>query len=161
MMDKFATLEEEVNLIKQYIFIQKVRYDDRISFNLNILGDLSKVLVPGMTLQPFVENAFIHGIEPKEEGGPINITIYEKDEVFLVLIEDDGCGIEKQLLNKIIEEDIEQEHIGHTTGMGIKSVVKRLELMYEREDIFSIESIHGAGTKITLKLPLKEWKNIC
>lgn len=161
MMDKFATLEEEVNLIKQYIFIQKVRYDDRISFNLNILGDLSKVLVPGMTLQPFVENAFIHGIEPKEEGGTINITISEKDEVFLVLIEDDGCGIERQLLNKIIEEDIEQEHIGHTTGMGIKSVVKRLELMYEREDIFSIESIHGVGTKITLKLPLKEWKNIC
>ncbi|AKA69439.1 sensor histidine kinase [Clostridium scatologenes] len=69
MMDRNASIEEEVTVVKQYMFIQQLRFGDRIKFNLNVRGDLSKVLVPGMTLQPFVENAFIHGIEPKEEGG--------------------------------------------------------------------------------------------
>lgn len=161
MMNRNATLEEEVNIVKQYMFIQKLRYEDRIKFNLNVNADLTKVKVPGMTLQPFVENAFIHGIEPKEEGGIINIDIYEKDDLFIVKIEDNGCGIDEETLNKIISQDTKQEHIGHTTGMGIKSVVERLELMYDVKNIFEIESKKGFGTKVYLKIPIKELKEIC
>lgn len=156
MMNRNATLEEEVNIVKQYMFIQQLRFEDRIKFTLNINADLTKVKVPGMTLQPFVENAFIHGIEPKEEGGIINIEIFEKENIYVVLIEDDGCGIDEETLLKITSEDAKQEHIGHTTGMGIKSVVERLELMYDEKDIFEIESKKGFGTKIYLKIPIKE-----
>ncbi|HEY5562667.1 MAG TPA: histidine kinase [Clostridiaceae bacterium] len=161
MMDRNASLEEEVNVVKQYMFIQELRYEERIKFNLRIRGDLSKVMVPGMTLQPFVENAFIHGIEPKEEGGIINIDIYEQGDFCTVLIEDNGCGIDKVTLNKIISEETELLHTGHTTSIGIRSVVRRLELIYEEKDIFNIESEEGIGTKVYLKIPIKEMKNIC
>jgi sensor histidine kinase YesM len=161
MMNRNATLEEEVNIVKQYMFIQQSRYEERIKFTLNINADLTKVKVPGMTLQPFVENAFIHGIEPKEEGGTIDIDIYEKEDEYIVLIEDNGCGIEEETLNKIISEEAGQEHIGHTTGMGIKSVVERLELMYDEKNMFKIESKKGEGTKIYLEIPRRGLKKIC
>lgn len=161
MMDRNASMEEEVTVVKQYMFIQQLRFEDRIKFNLHVRGDLSKVLVPGMTLQPFVENAFIHGIEPKEEGGVINIDIWEQGDVCTVLIEDTGCGIDDGTLNKIISEDIGLEHIGHTTGMGIRSVVQRLELIYGQKNIFRIESKKDFGTKVYLKIPIKELKDIC
>jgi two-component system, sensor histidine kinase YesM len=161
MMDRNASLEEEVNVVKQYMYIQKLRFDDRLKFHLKVDADLSRVKVPGMTLQPFVENAFIHGIEPKEEGGAIRIHIYEQINSCIVLIEDNGCGIDEETLGKITSEGFEQGHIGHTTGMGIKSVVKRLELLYDENDIFSIESRKGIGTKIYLKIPMKELQEIC
>lgn len=161
MMNRNATLEEEVNVVKQYMYIQESRYQDRVKFNLEINMDLSQVKVPGMTLQPFVENAFIHGIEPKEEGGVININIYKKEDLCIVIIEDSGCGIDEDTLIKITSEDYEQEHIGHTTGMGIKSVVKRLELLYDEKDIFFIESEEGIGTRIYLKIPIRELKEVC
>lgn len=161
MMDRNASMEEEVTVVKQYMFIQQLRFEDRIKFNLHIKGDLSKVLVPGMTLQPFVENAFIHGIEPKEEGGVINIDILEQGDVCTVLIEDTGCGIDEETLNKIISGDAELEHTGHTTGMGIRSVVQRLELIYGQKNIFRIESKKDFGTKVYLKIPIKELKDIC
>lgn len=161
MMDRNASMEEEVTVVKQYMFIQQLRFEDRIKFNLHIKGDLSKVLVPGMTLQPFVENAFIHGIEPKEEGGVINIDILEQGDVCTVLIEDTGCGIDEETLNKIISGDVELEHTGHTTGMGIRSVVQRLELIYGQKNIFRIESKKDFGTKVYLKIPIKELKDIC
>lgn len=156
MMDRNSTLQEEIEVVKQYIFIQKARYDERVTFLLDINIDLSKVKVPGMTLQPFVENAFIHGIEPKEDGGTIGIYIYEEGEYSIVRIEDTGCGIDEDTLKKINSEDNSGEHIGHTTGMGIKSVINRLELVYDEENLFSIESKKGLGTKIYLKIPKKE-----
>lgn len=156
MMDRNATLEEEVNVVRQYMYIQKIRYEDRFKFNLKINADLKKVIVPAMTLQPFVENAFIHGIEPKEEGGVINIEINEQGDYCTILIEDTGCGMDEDMLEKIISDSPEQRPVGHTTGLGIRSVVQRIKLMYNRDDIFSIESKKGFGTRVYLKIPIRE-----
>jgi len=156
MMDRNATLEEEVNVVKQYMYIQRIRYEDRFKFNLNINADLQKVMVPAMTLQPFVENAFIHGIEPKEEGGVINIDINQQGDCCTIVIEDTGCGMDEDMLKKIISDSTKQQPVGHTTSLGIKSVVQRLKLMYGRDDIFSIESQKGVGTRVYLKIPIKE-----
>lgn len=153
MMNRNATLEQEVNIVQQYMNIQLRRYEDRLKFNIDIKADISNIKLPGMTLQPFVENAFIHGIEPKEEGGVININIFEKDDRCIVMIEDNGCGIEKEILSNLRDESYEKEHTGHTTGLGIKSVVKRLQIMYGIDDIFSIESQVNEGTRVFLKIP--------
>lgn len=158
MMERNATLEDEINVVKQYIFIQKARYDDRLSFELDIKCDIKDIVVPGMTLQPFVENAFIHGIEPKEEGGYINIKVYKESEEYRVSIEDNGCGMNEAMLKKIKSGGSEKEHIGHTTGLGIKSVVDRLEILYDEKNIFNISSKEEQGTKILLRIPFKELK---
>ncbi|MDV4151852.1 histidine kinase [Clostridium sp. AL.422] len=156
MMERNATLADEINVVKQYIFIQKVRYDYRLTFNLNINCNITDIIVPGMTLQPFVENAFIHGIEPKEDGGYININIFKELNDCIVTIEDNGCGIDEDTLRKIKSGGGEKEHIGHTTGLGVKSVVDRLEIMYGEKDMFDISSEEGQGTKIFLRIPNKE-----
>ena len=155
MMERNTTLLEEINIVKQYIFIQKVRYDDRLTFNLDIDLNIKDIVVPGMTLQPFVENAFIHGIEPKEEGGYINIKIYKELNECKVIIEDNGCGIEADTLRKIKSGGSDGEHIGHTTGLGIKSVVDRLEIFYGENNMFNISSNVGQGTKIFLRIPIR------
>lgn len=153
MMNKNAFLQEEINVVNQYMYIQKTRFKDKIKFELIVKGDISNIRVPGMTLQPFVENAFIHGIEPKEGDGVIKIIIDSYDDFCTIIIEDNGCGINDDILKKIISEEFQQEHIGHTTGMGIRSVVKRLEILYNSKDIFSIESEKDVGTRIYLKIP--------
>ncbi len=155
-MERNATLEDEINVVRQYIFIQKARYDDRLAFSLDINCDIKDVVVPGMTLQPFVENAFIHGIEPKEDGGYINIKIYKESNECKVIIEDNGNGIEENTLRNIKEGGGAREHTGHTTGLGIKSVVDRLELLYGERDMFNISSKEGQGTKIYLRIPIRE-----
>ncbi|HEX3028694.1 MAG TPA: sensor histidine kinase [Clostridia bacterium] len=153
MMDRNATLENEIDIVKKYIYIQQLRFEDRLKFELEINADLKKYKVPAMTLQPFVENAFIHGIEPMEEGGLISIKIKDMNQFCVIKIEDTGCGIEESTLLKIRANDIEQEHKGHTTGLGIKSVVKRFELNYGFTDLFFIDSKRGEGTTIILRIP--------
>lgn len=161
MMDRNATLADEINVVKQYIFIQKSRYDDRLTFNLDINCNIENIEVPGMTLQPFVENAFIHGIEPIEEGGDISIKIFEELGECKVIIEDNGCGIDDETLSKVKNGGGEKEHIGHTTGLGIKSVVNRLEILYGEKNMFSINSKVGQGTKIFLRIPIRELRRLC
>lgn len=161
MMSRNATLAEEINVVKQYIFIQKKRYDDRLTFNLDINYEVENIEVPGMTLQPFVENAFIHGIEPMEEGGEISIKISEDGGYCKIIIEDNGCGIHQETLSKIIEGSGDTKHTGHTTGLGIKSVVNRLEILYGEKNMFSISSKEGLGTKIFLQIPIRELIRLC
>jgi len=155
-MNRNAFLEEEINIVKDYIYIQECRFDDRVKFNLTVNMDMKKVKIPGMTIQPLVENAFIHGIESKEDGGCININISDEYGICRVIIEDDGVGIPKEILDKINKYNYETKHIGHTTGLGINIVEKRLRYLYDKKDIFNIESEEGKGTKVYLKIPIME-----
>jgi len=153
-MNRNSFLEEEINIVKDYIYIQECRFNDRVKFNLNVNMDMKKVKIPGMTIQPLVENAFIHGIESKEEGGCIDISINDDDGICSVVIEDDGVGIPKEILDKINNCNYDTQHIGHTTGLGINIVEKRLRYLYDKKDMFKVESEEGIGTKVYLKIPI-------
>ncbi|MDR3598722.1 histidine kinase [Clostridium sp.] len=153
-MSTNALLEDEVDIVKDYIYIQECRFDDRIKFNLSTNMDMKKVKVPGMTIQPLVENAFIHGIEGKEDGGYINITIHDENDQCNIIIEDNGVGIPKEILDKINNYNYDTKHIGHTTGLGINIVEKRLRYLYNKKNMFKVESEEGKGTKVYLKIPI-------
>ncbi|WP_238916354.1 sensor histidine kinase [Clostridium sp. YIM B02555] len=151
-----ALLEDEIKIVEDYIYIQECRFDDRIKFNLSANMDMRKVKVPGMTIQPLVENAFIHGIEGKEEGGYINIAIYAENDECNIVIEDNGVGISKEILDKINNYDYNTKHTGHTTGLGINMVEKRLRYLYNKNNMFKMESEEGKGTRVYLKIPIME-----
>lgn len=153
-MSTNALLEDEINIVKDYIYIQECRFYDRIKFNLITDIDMKKVKVPGMTIQPLVENAFIHGIEEKEDGGYINITVCDENNECNIIIEDNGVGIPKEILDKINNYNYDAKHIGHTTGLGINIVEKRLRYLYNKKNMFKIESEEGKGTKVYLKIPI-------
>ncbi|MFD1956749.1 histidine kinase [Paenibacillus thailandensis] len=152
-LNRPVTLYEEANVLRQYIEIQKTRFTERLSFYADIDEACLHVQIPGLTLQPIVENAVIHAVEPMEDGGTIWFRIIAGDDRVTVEIEDDGPGMEESRIKQILEEaPVAAE--GHSTGIGLGNVVRRLRLFYGRDDVIGIES-GGAvrGTKVVMQIP--------
>lgn len=151
-LDRSVTLFEEVVVLQQYMEIQKARFTDRLEFHMNVDEACLQLEIPGLTLQPIVENAVIHAIEPEEDGGNIWLRIIDGFELVTIEIEDDGRGMSAEKVKQILEEKLVQNE-GHSTGIGFSNVVKRMRLFYGREDVVTIESVEGRGTKVVLKIP--------
>ncbi len=151
-MDRPVTLYEEVVVLKQYMEIQKARFPDRLYFHLEVDESCLHFEMPGLTLQPLIENAVIHAIEPLEEGGHIWFRIVDHGDIVRIEIEDSGGGMSLDKRQQLLDGAIMPEN-GHSTGIGFSNVMKRLTLFYGIETIVSIESEEGSGTKIILQLP--------
>ncbi|HJV16384.1 MAG TPA: histidine kinase [Bacillales bacterium] len=151
-IDRSVTLYEEVIVIQQYMDIQKARFTERLQFHIEIDESIMHVQIPSLTLQPIVENAVIHAIEPKEDGGVIWLRIMEEADRLKIEIEDDGPGITEHKIQQILKEHVVQSD-GFSTGIGFSNVVKRLRLFYGFDDVIEIESGKRCGTKVVLKIP--------
>ena len=155
--DEQVPLSREVRIVDEYYSIYHVRFGDRIQMEWKISDslDLTETMVPSFILQPIVENAFKHGISPKEEGGRVRIRINPLRDKGLLYISvcDNGVGIEKaqleQLKNALAQPGERWEHI------GVYNVAARLRLLDERGRL-EICSHPGRGTAIRLYLPLIE-----
>ena len=97
--------------------IQKARFTERLQFHMEIDESCLDVQIPGLTLQPIVENAVIHAIEPKEDGGVIWFRIKDECERVMIEIEDDGPGMTEDKIKQILEDQLIQTE-GHSTGIG-------------------------------------------
>ncbi|MGP4105836.1 sensor histidine kinase [Virgibacillus sp. L01] len=149
-----VSLKDEVKVVEDYFHIQKVRFSERITFHLDIDETCLGLEVPRLTLQPLIENAFIHGIEGKEEGGAISLVIYQDLKNVIVEISDDGVGMEQEKVNQILSLTKQQEeHVGHSTGIGLTNVIRRLQLFFRLTHIVEMKSKPGQGTVIKLILP--------
>ncbi|MCM3239963.1 sensor histidine kinase [Heyndrickxia oleronia] len=157
-IDKPSTLKDEVNCVKEYFYIQQTRFGDRISFKTVIDERCMYANIPRLTLQPIVENAFIHGVESKEEGGRITLTIYQTKDQIVIEVADDGNGMEQSIISQLLKGETNEQRLtgkratGHSTGIGVKNVMKRLQLFYQQKDVMDIESKLGEGTVFRLKL---------
>jgi len=151
-MDRPVTLQEEVEVLLQYMEIQKARFTDRLRLDMEMDESCLDVRIPGLTLQPIIENAVIHAVEPREEGGCIWVRIRDGGDRVRIEIEDDGPGIPAGKIKQILEEETVQSE-GGSTGIGFTNVVKRLRLFYGREDTISIENGFGTGAKVLLNIP--------
>ncbi|NAP00263.1 HAMP domain-containing protein, partial [Halomonas sp. MG34] len=156
-LDKQVALKDEVAVVRDYFHIQKVRFSERIAFKTVIDESCLDIRIPSLTLQPLVENAFIHGIETMEEGGTISLSVYQADPEVIVEVTDDGVGMIQEQIRDLTEEmEAEKEHVGHSTGIGLANVIRRLQLYYQKKDVVEILSTPREGTTIRLKLPKKE-----
>lgn len=157
VMEKPVTLADEINVVQQYFYIQKTRFDDRVDFVVNVSEECLSFQIPILTLQPLVENAFIHGIEPYEQKGVIEIEGYSEGEFIVLKIRDNGIGMDKRTSEMLLDKSSNSTAIlnsrGHSTGIGVKNVLKRLELFYHSKEDISIDSVEGRGTTIKLMLP--------
>ncbi|WP_027093941.1 sensor histidine kinase [Cohnella thermotolerans] len=153
-LDRPVTLYDEIRVLKEYLGIQKARFTDRLKYEFDVDEGALAASIPGLTLQPIVENAVIHAVEPLEEGGTIRFRVRDEGERVVVDIEDDGTGMPEERIRAILEERAAaQQGGGHSTGIGFGNVVRRLRLFYGREDVIEIQSGEGTGTKVTLTLP--------
>ena len=152
-------LKAEIDNVVSYIYLLRMRFGDVIKFDLDVAlkeEDLEYQL-PRMTLQPLVENAYIHGIGELEEGGIIGLSGRKEEEFLIIIIWDTGKGISKEQTEKILKGrssgKTEGKDRGHTTGIGIDNVLKRLRLYYGKYDVMDIKCSNGK-TEFILKLPL-------
>ncbi|WP_053218524.1 sensor histidine kinase [Virgibacillus senegalensis] len=154
-IEKFVPLREEVRAVKEYLTIQKTRFTERITFIVEVDDECLDFPIPRLTLQPLVENAFIHGVEEQEEGGEIKLFIYQQEKEIIVEIADNGKGMTSDKISSILNFSKEKPegHIGHSTGLGVTNVIRRLQLFYRTEHVIEIDSQPGKGTQIKLLLP--------
>jgi two-component system sensor histidine kinase YesM len=147
------SIRRELALTEDYIFIQNIRYNGKIKVSYFILNEsLLDYSIPKFTLQPIVENAIFHGIEPKREAGEIKIGMTEEEEYLVLYIEDDGVGIVKDDIYKIFNTENKNIKRG-LSGIGIKNVDERLKLIYGEEFGLSIDSEVGVYTRVSIRMP--------
>ncbi|MBP2654460.1 MAG: histidine kinase [Firmicutes bacterium] len=156
-IDQFNTLIDEIHSIKDYLLIQQVRFGDRISVDINVPAELEEMNIPVMTLQPLVENAIIHGLEPKKEGGTIQITADIQDNKLMIVIADSGIGVSAERIGEIFREEKRAVSKGQTTGLGIINVHKRIQNHFGSEYGVIINGQPGGGTVVRIYLPFSRY----
>ena len=134
--------------IKEYLFIQKQRYENRLSYYFNIEDDLLSLNVPKIIIQPIVENSIYHGIKNIKGTGIINIDIYSENNCLKISVKDNGIGF-------IQSKKIKKKKTG---GVGIKNVDKRIKFYYGKEYGVFVEKKpeNKEYTQVILKLPLTQ-----
>ncbi len=150
---EYLSIDEEVSLVKAYTDIQKTRMDHRINFFYDISDDIMKYYTLKLILQPFVENAILHGADRKKKA--TNIVVkgfsFENDVIFEII--DDGVGM------KNVDIPVEQPYSG---GYGIRNVHEKIRLLYGEKYGVCIFSRLGIGTKATITIPkIIENSNLC
>lgn len=156
-LDQPVRLRDEVEQAKEYFTLQQARFRDRIQFVMHIDEAALDVLVPVLTLQPILENVFVHGIEGMEAGAMVTLSIERLKQVVLITIEDNGGGMSEETRQALLRTDAEAPQArqgGQSTGLGTYNVFRRLELFYEEQHLVDIHSELGVGTKVMIRLPL-------
>lgn len=154
-----TTLQSEIDNVVSYVYLLRMRFGDVIEFQLDedFENELREYTLPRMTLQPLVENAYIHGIGEIEEGGIIGLSTKKAGDSLLVTIWDTGKGMSNEQIVKILKnkssDKSDKKEKGHTTGIGVDNVLKRLRLYYGKYDVMDIKCNDGK-TEFILKLPL-------
>ena len=137
-------LKEEIKYIQSYLEIQKCRMEDRLEYGISIAENCMECRCPKLLLQPIVENAIKHGIEPLARGGKIEIEAFLGREGLNILLKDNGKGME--------EEEIEKIQSGKA-NIGLNNVMKRIKLLYGPEYGIRILSKVSEGTEVDLRIP--------
>jgi two-component system, sensor histidine kinase YesM len=153
----WITIGEEMQLIRSYLTIQKMRYQDILDFKIEVNEEVAENTILKLILQPLVENALYHGIKNKRQGGTISVRARRngKDEVLLE-VEDNGIGFAPERLAQLragLKDD--SGDIRLESGFGIGNVNRRIRLYYGRPYGLSIQSEYTIGTCVTLVIPAK------
>jgi len=154
-LDQPVTLQDEVAMVQEYFTIQQARFRDRISFELDIDESTLDAVIPALTLQPIVENSFMHGIQGMEQGALIRLKIGRVPEGVLVTLSDNGIGMSEITRQSLLRMEAGQQK-EHSTGLGTRNVFKRLQLFYGQEDLVNIDSAPEEGTMITILIPIRK-----
>lgn len=153
-IDRLIPLREAIEFIENYLYIQKTRYGDQIDFQIVAGPDALKVMIPVMTLQPVVENAIVHGLEPKEDGGSISITVKTVGDRVCIEVKDTGLGMDVNNISQVLEGSRTGQ--GHTTGLGLSNVHRRLQHCFGENYGLEIHSTPGKGTTVLVWIPARE-----
>jgi len=148
------TIRDEMNLIDNYLSIQKMRYVEYLDYQLEFDEEILNYQIPKLTLQPLVENSIYHGLKQKEDKGILIINgTFENGEVKIDVF-DDGVGMSQEKISRVLNRPVNDQK---SSDFGIHSVDSRIKLLYGDDYGLSIESKEGEFTRVTLRLPAVEF----
>ena len=152
--DASPQLRDELAGIDEYLNIKRLLYRDRIRYVRDVDPACLSLRVPLFTLQPIVENALLHGLEPKPEGGTLTLSIRQERGFVVIRVQDDGCGCDAETAERIRQG---KTNAGRSdlTGIGMRNVIGRLTSHFGPQFHWSFESMPGQGTCVTLCLPMQ------
>jgi len=147
--NEFVALHEEVDTVEQYMRLMNFRHQDHVRLTTNLASDTLLESIPRFTLQPLIENAYIHGLQQK--NGEISISAWRSAQYLYIRIADDGVGMSASKL-------LEVRQGSPVSGIGIKNVNERLKIIYGEPYTMELESSPGHGLTLTLQIPLNGGK---
>lgn len=145
-----VNIQDELSFAETYIFIQRMRFVDHLSFELLVDDDLPNILVPSFIIQPLIENAIMHGTYSKPEPCRILTAILKMEHSLLILVEDNGTGVEKDVIPSLLSKDFSPPE--GSRGIGLKNVRDRIRLFYNRDDIISIYSEKESFFRVEIEI---------
>lgn len=146
------TIRDEMQLIENYLSIQKLRYVEYLDYRIDIDEDILNYQIPKLTLQPLVENSIYHGLKEKEDKGMLIIRGFLEQDAVKIEIFDDGVGMSGEQIARILNFNrTSKDRIN--SDFGVHNVDSRLKLLYGEEYGLTIESRLGEYTRVTVKLP--------
>ena len=156
--DQFVSFSQELEVARDYLYLQRMRFGDRVQYELPdptapesaVFGS---TMVPVFLLQPLVENAVIHGIAKKEQGGKITISTEQTDDAFHIQVSDTGVGMDPDTLQGLMSA-LRGEPSDVRVGIGIGNLYKRLETLYGPGSM-QISSTAGEGTQVNITIPIR------
>lgn len=147
-------LSEELEMIERYMAIQKLRFGSRLQVHIDVDSSLRTIYIPCMILQPLVENAINHAVEPLTRPVRVEISGRKIDNTLRLLISDDGAGMEPAYAAALKAGKFPEPN-GHTS-IGLQNVIRRLTTEYGNQFFYQIDSELNKGTRIELNIPLEK-----
>jgi two-component system LytT family sensor kinase len=155
--EAFVPFSEELAFTDDYLDIEVVRFGEKLRVVKEIAEETLPVVVPSMLLQPLIENSIKHGLEPRIEGGTVTLrSRILRDGRLLLEVEDDGIGMEIETDEDMSEFAADLARAGAGTGIGMRNVRERMEVLYGNQAEVEIVSRPGRGTKVRLVMPVLE-----
>ncbi len=151
---EMVTVKKEIEHLKNYILIQKNRFGDRLQVDIQVQDSTQECWVLKLILQPLVENAIVHGLEKKMEGGTVYVSVKRDGNRLYYQVEDDGVGTDEQLINSYLHEDGEEHNV-----FALKNIDERIKLKYGADYGLSFHSTVGVGTRVEICLPFTTEKS--
>ncbi len=151
---EFFTVRQEKELIGHYISLQQQRYQSKLRYQIDFADEILSYEIPKLILQPFVENAIIHGIETEAKQTEITVTGKRLGQRLLFSIRDTGRGMSPEQVEDLLSPVLAKDASPDKGGYGIKNVIKRLSLYYGDDYSLDIKSTRNLGTEVRLAIPL-------
>ena len=147
--NNITDLKSEIEFLKNYFYICSVRYENKIHFKIRRQGDIPNIRLPGMLLQPIVENAVLHGLANCRSDGEVTVSFSCDTKNIYITTEDNGEGMNYENIEEIMASETERD--GH---IGVSNVIKRLHLYFGKQADITISSEKDCGTIVTIILPV-------
>ena len=149
-----VNVAKELEQIRSYLFIQKMRYGDKLSYRINLEPGVLDFELPKLVLQPIVENAILHGVEPKVGNGSVSIEGWlAKGDQAIIDVADDGVGMGEEVLGRLNAILGNEAEGGSAQHLGLANVHKRLQHYFGEEFGLAVSSRLGAGSTVRIRLP--------